>query len=84
MTALVIEQTQPGKDYLKCQGVQVNTVLRLVTQADIVLGSNILNDPADEFHMDEHQVVQVGYQFKDGVTFMTVTSTKQLGACGQL
>jgi hypothetical protein len=31
------------------------------------------NDPADEFHMDEHQVVQVGYQFKDGVTFLTVT-----------
>jgi hypothetical protein len=24
--------------------------------------------------MDEHQVVQVGHQFKDGVTFMTVTS----------
>jgi hypothetical protein len=23
--------------------------------------------------MDEHQVVQVGHQFKDGVTFMTVT-----------
>ncbi len=32
------------------------------------------NDPADEFHMNEHQVVQVGYQFKHGVTFMTVTT----------
>jgi hypothetical protein len=32
------------------------------------------NDPADDFHMDEHQVVQVGHQFKDGVTFMTVTT----------
>ena len=32
------------------------------------------NDPADEFHMDEHQVVQVGHQFKDGVTYMTVTT----------
>ncbi len=31
------------------------------------------NDPADDFHMDEHQVVQVCHQFKDGVTFMTVT-----------
>ncbi len=32
------------------------------------------NDPADEFHMDEHQVVQVGYQFKDGVTFLCATT----------
>ncbi len=32
------------------------------------------NDPADEFHMDEHQVVQVGHQFKDGVTSMTLTT----------
>jgi hypothetical protein len=32
------------------------------------------NDSADDFHMDEHQVVQVGHQFKDGVTFMTVTT----------
>ncbi len=32
------------------------------------------NDPADDFHMDGHQVVQVGHQFKDGVTFMTVTT----------
>ncbi len=32
------------------------------------------NDPADDFHMDEHQVVQVGHQFKDGVTFMTLTT----------
>jgi hypothetical protein len=31
------------------------------------------NDPADDFHMDEHQVVQVGHQFQDCVTFMTVT-----------
>jgi hypothetical protein len=29
------------------------------------------NDPADDFHMDEHQVVQVDDQ---GVTFMTVTT----------
>ncbi len=32
------------------------------------------NDPADESHMNEHQVVQVGYQFKDGVTFLAVTT----------
>jgi hypothetical protein len=32
------------------------------------------NDPADDFHMDEHQVVQVGHQFKDGVTLMTDTT----------
>jgi hypothetical protein len=32
------------------------------------------NDPADDFHMDEHQAVQVGHQFKDGVTFMTLTT----------
>jgi hypothetical protein len=31
------------------------------------------NDPADDFHMDEHQVVQVGHQFKDGVTFMVLS-----------
>ncbi len=32
------------------------------------------NDAADDFHMDEHQVVQFGYQFKHGVTFMTLTT----------
>ncbi len=32
------------------------------------------NDPKDDFHMDEHQVVQVCHQFKNGVTFMTVTT----------
>ncbi len=32
------------------------------------------NDPADPFHMDEHQTVCVGHQFKDGVTFMCLTT----------
>ncbi len=32
------------------------------------------SDPADEFHMDEHQVVQVCHQFNDDVKFMTVTT----------
>jgi hypothetical protein len=32
------------------------------------------NDPVDDFHMDEHQVVLVCNQFKDGVTFMTLTT----------
>jgi hypothetical protein len=32
------------------------------------------NDPADPFHMDEHQPVCVGHQFKDGITFMCITS----------
>ncbi len=36
------------------------------------------NDPTDDFHMDGHQVVQVGHQFKDGVTFMTVTTPNLL------
>ncbi len=31
------------------------------------------NDPAEDFHKDEHQVVQVGHQFKDGVTFMVLS-----------
>jgi hypothetical protein len=29
------------------------------------------NDPADDFHMDEHQDVQVGHHFKDGVLLNT-------------
>jgi hypothetical protein len=32
------------------------------------------NDPADPFHMDEHQPVCVGHQFQDGVTFMSLTT----------
>jgi hypothetical protein len=32
------------------------------------------NDLADPFHMDEHQPVCVGHQFKDGVTFMSLTT----------
>ena len=30
------------------------------------------NNPEDNFYMDEHQVVQVGHQLKDGVTFMVL------------
>jgi hypothetical protein len=37
------------------------------------------NESADEFHMNE-QVVQVGYQFKDGVTFLTVTTQHLLNS----
>jgi hypothetical protein len=36
------------------------------------LGRN--NDPADPFHMDEHQLVCVRGQFKDGVTFMCLST----------
>ncbi len=36
------------------------------------------NDPADDFYMDEDQVVQVSYQFKGGVTFMTVSTQHSL------
>ncbi len=32
------------------------------------------NDPADDFHMDGHQVVKVSHQFKHGVTFMILPS----------
>ncbi len=45
------------------------------------------NDPVDDFNMDEHQIVQIGHQFKDGVTFMALTTPQLLnqhGACGQL
>jgi hypothetical protein len=31
-------------------------------------------DPADNSHMDEHQVVQVGHKFKDGVTFVVLST----------
>jgi len=37
------------------------------------------NDPNDPFHMSEHQPVCVGHQFKNGVTFMTVTTCHLLG-----
>jgi hypothetical protein len=32
------------------------------------------NDPDDPFHMDEHQPVCVGHQFKDGITFACITT----------
>ena len=32
------------------------------------------NDPEDAYHMEAHQVVCVGYQFKDGVRFMVLSS----------
>ena len=32
------------------------------------------NNPTDPFHMDEHQPVCVGHQFKDGITFMCISS----------
>ena len=36
------------------------------------------NDPADPFHLDEHQTVCVGHQFKNGVRFMCVTTPHML------
>ena len=32
------------------------------------------NDPADDYHMDEHQVICLGFQFKDGVRFMVLST----------
>jgi hypothetical protein len=32
------------------------------------------NDPADSYHMDAHQVVCLGFQFKDGVRFMVLST----------
>ena len=32
------------------------------------------NDPDDEYHMDAHQVVCCGYQFKDGVRLMVLST----------
>ena len=32
------------------------------------------NDPADEYHMAAHQVVCCGYQFKDGVRLMVLST----------
>ncbi len=32
------------------------------------------NDLPDEFHMNEHRIVCGGHQFKDSVTFMTLTT----------
>ena len=36
------------------------------------------NDPDDPFHLDAHQTVCVGYQFKNGIRFMTVTTPHML------
>ena len=32
------------------------------------------NDPSVNFHLDEHQVVSCGHQFKDGVRFLNLTT----------
>jgi hypothetical protein len=32
------------------------------------------NDPHDAFHLDAHQPVCCGYQFEDGVTYMTIST----------
>jgi hypothetical protein len=37
------------------------------------------NDPNDPFHMSEHQTVCAGHQFKDGITFMCLTTCHLLG-----
>ena len=32
------------------------------------------NDPEDEYHMEAHQVVCLGFQFKDGVCYLVLSS----------
>jgi hypothetical protein len=36
------------------------------------------NDPADPYHMNEHQTFCLGYQFKDGITFMCLSTPHML------
>jgi hypothetical protein len=66
----IMAERVPGINHLNFEGA----MNRLADSISLVKLLARHNDPADEFHMDEHQVVQVGYQFKDGVTFLTVTT----------
>jgi hypothetical protein len=36
------------------------------------------NDPTDQYHLDEHQVFCLGFQFKDGVIFMVLANIHML------
>ena len=36
------------------------------------------NNPDDPYHMDEHQTFCLGYQFKDGITFMCLSTPHML------
>jgi hypothetical protein len=32
------------------------------------------NDPADPYHLNDHETVTGGYQFSKGVTFLNITT----------
>ncbi len=36
------------------------------------------NDPTDPYHLDEHQVFCLGFQFKDGVIFVVLATIHML------
>ena len=41
------------------------------------------NDPNDPYHLDMHEVVSLGAQFKGGVKFATFTTAHQLMNIGR-
>ena len=66
-------------------GVQLDTtngaMTRLGGKMDLVRLIARHNDSEDDYHLNLHQVVCIGNQWKDGVTFMKLT-TKRVGTAG--
>ncbi len=69
----IIAERVPGID-LDCTEGSMNRLADSICLIKLIARHK---DPANSFHMDEHQVVQVGHQFKESVTFM-VLSTQHL------
>ena len=69
-----------GGDLL--DGIKINGTTGSMTQVSEALSLPRLimrhNDPRDEFHLDAHQPVCCGYQFEDGVTYMTISTVHLL------
>lgn len=50
------------------------SLTQLAESMDLLAWIKRHNDPDDEYHLDLHQVVCIGSQFGDGVTFMEMTT----------
>ena len=78
----IVSQQRRRLALSQTQGVQLDksngAMTRLASELDLAALIARHNDPEDDYHLDLHQVVCIGSQWNNGVTFMEVTATNLL------
>ena len=83
----IVSQQRRRLALSQTQGVQLDksngAMTRLASELDLAALIARHNDPEDDYHLDLHQVVCIGSQWNNGVTFMEVTTVNLLFNVGR-